>query len=216
MSKSFGLAAISPVGPASLFAALALAGCDAPVAKLPDPSRQEAVQGLARLLKASNVSFSFHIGPDQPTRCQPGKLGDAEVRSCKVCAQTFYRDGSAHSFGIVLLKREEFDIAFKRGQSFEQPDISPADTRSGVWVAIVPEAPPYAPAQIPRAELTSMRIGDEQAAALIEIGGRWRPPDGFMFIDRERVVPPPEVFERLIGLPRERIDGLVGSCTAKP
>jgi len=92
------------------------------------------------------------------------------------------RDAEA-SLGTVWLKREEFDIAFKRGQSFEQPDISPADARSGVWVAIVPQAQPYAPAQIPRAELTNRRIGDEQAAALIGIGGCWRPPNGFMFSD---------------------------------
>ena len=122
----------------ALSALVVLVGCSSPVASLPDPTQDEAWKAVGALLRASGSSFSSFVGPGQPTQCQKGKMGELEVRSCKVCALTLYVVDNGMANFDAYVRREVFDIAFKRAQSFEQPDISPSNPSLGVWVAIVP------------------------------------------------------------------------------
>jgi hypothetical protein len=193
-----------------------LAGCGSPEARLPDPNRKEAVKGVARLLDAANQSYSLNVPEGQPTQCSPGKLGDVEVRTCKVCVMTVYTRRGSGDFWEASAKREVFDVAFKRGQSFDQPDISPPSASGGVWVSVIPPAPSqFAPPDIRRTIEASQDIDYQAAANLFGLRYERRFMGQQLFWEPNgALVRSQDVLARLRQLSNEALASMVGNCPA--
>lgn len=200
---------------ALLCAFACLEGCGSAVARLPDPNQQEAQKGLVRLLDAAGHSFMLKVPDGQPTQCSPGKAGDVEVRTCKVCAATLYIDNRGFGSWSASVKREVFDIAFKRGQSFDQPDISPPDGSSGVWVAIVPtQSGPFAPPRINRSVQGTVDIDYPTAARILGMAYERRAFGRHLFWDQNGYVNSSAVLDRLKNLSGDSLISMVGACSA--
>lgn len=118
-----------------------LGACQSPTASLPNPTQQEAAKAIGQIMHAEGKWASWEVADRYPTNCMAGKLGDAEVRSCKVCASVVDIE-RPWTGSQAVISREIFDIAFKRALSFDQPDVAPADPKMGVWVAVVPPQGP--------------------------------------------------------------------------
>lgn len=200
---------------AAIMAACAfVVGCQSPEARLPDPDRLEAQKGVARLLTATNHSYSIIVPAGQPTQCAPGKMGDVDVRTCNVCVLGLFTVNEGFGNWRASVTREVHSVAFKRAQSFDQADIAPATPGSGVWVSIIPASPiPYAPPKLSRTIQEQVDIDGPRAADLL--GYRYSSGmAGDMFFDEHGYVNRGEIPERLTMVPKERWMPLVGGCSA--
>jgi hypothetical protein len=160
-------------------ATLGLAGCGNPVDALPDPTWQEGNQALMRAVP----QLTQHLVLDQstPKECVAGKIGEEPIRSCKVCAVVVViTSGRLGGLGGLSIERGIFNMPFKRGLSFEQPDVAPVDPTSGVWVAASIGPPSFMQTksvklergQIPGTEISMMRTFGGSVSYSIRSPGR--------------------------------------------
>jgi len=121
----------------SLVAACVLAGCSnsgpggQPSAERALPSAQDA---LAALRGANRGEDGAIYNAGAPLQCATGEAGGARVTACKVCVVyiDYHRPGGGLLYDGLAAHRVLVPITFKRGLSFQQPDVTP-DT-GGVWV----------------------------------------------------------------------------------
>jgi hypothetical protein len=122
-------------------ASLGLAGCGETADSLSDPNWQEGYMALQRA--APQLNEHLTLEQDLPKDCVAGKIGDEPIRSCKICVVLVrITSGRMGGLGGLAVDRGNFNIAFKRGISFEQPDVAPVDPASGVWVTASAGGPP--------------------------------------------------------------------------
>jgi hypothetical protein len=126
-------------GRIAMLALLALPGCGQ--GGPPDPTQEDAIQGLSALTSPLGPHVSYG-NPTAPTNCQSGKLGDQIIRSCEICVVLLvpeYLDGPGPVKNLIL-ERVSLSSAFKRAISYGQADIAPVDQSSGVWVPALADA----------------------------------------------------------------------------
>lgn len=190
------------------------AACGSPVATLPDPTLDEATNAVQALLRASMAGgYSMHIPSGQPTQCQKGMMGEVEVRSCKVCAEIIYVENQGFAVFNARIRREIFDVAFKRGQSFAQPDISPTEAGEGVWVPVIPAAVnQYSPPQISREVQETVEINPARAADLTGHTYRRGSFGSSTFYGPNGYTESKNVYQALLNIPSAARNSLVAPC----
>ncbi len=194
------------------------AACGSPAASLPDPTLDEATNAVKALLRASMTGgYSMHIPSGQPTQCQKGMMGEVEVRSCKVCAEIIYVENQGFAVFNARIRREIFDVAFRRGQSFQQPDISPTEASAGVWVPVIPAAVnQYSPPQISREVQETVEIDPALAADLTGHTYRRGSFGSSTFYGPNGYTESKNVYEALLEIPSATRDSLVAPCPVAP
>lgn len=182
-----------------------IGSCGAPEASLPNPDHNEASKGIARIVRALQTGPSkIMVPPTEPKQCTTGTINGETVRSCQICAITIYRDGGHRQIGTA--RREVFNVAFKRGLSFEQPDVTPTNGQ-GVWVSVIPTG------GLQGEEQMSRSLNGETGVGMF--GGtfhRGTYGDSFYYGPDRYKREPGEVFQVLMGMGRERFEELVGPC----
>ncbi len=183
-----------------------LGSCGSPEANLPHPTYGEAAKGIGRIVRALQTGPSkIMVPPAEPKQCSTGTINGETVRSCQICAYTIYRDGGHRAIGEV--RREVFNVAFKRGLSFEQPDVTPANGE-GVWVSVVPTGG--------LETVVQSRVTLNGATGVSILGGtyfRGTYGDSFYRDEAGRPMEPQQVFEGLLRVDRDSYAGIVGPCT---
>lgn len=126
-----------------------------------DPTPAEASSALLATLDASGTGAVVYNPVGQVSGCVSGQdAGGRIVRTCNVCAVVL-----TAGTRILNIERSEFNLAFRRAISKEQPDIAPIDG-GGVWVAAV-EPGPMAQNRVARSSTyVSRELTDEDLGPL--------------------------------------------------
>lgn len=184
---------------------LLLASCGSPAANLPDPTHDDLAQGVIKSLRALQVGYHTWI-PNLPARCQPGTMGDVQVRTCNVCAITMYR-GNLYSSNPVTIRRENFSVVFKRAVSSDQPEVAPL-TQEGVWAPVIPQSQGYAPPAISRSVLGNYEVPPGEVGRMLGLDVR----QGFTGEYFYGTAQPDAIWEMLGSVEDGEISKYVGAC----